>query len=226
MCALLGKRARKAAGWPSHESQGRRTKLADSGTQQSSRRVGCSEELNHRETPRRAFPVQRALTHDDWTGPDLGCDTPVACGCEVHQAWAVVFRVLPKVQGLDVRFSFSDGHFVYIEGNEASPGDVARLLSPACAPSGPLCFRFWFHMYGVARTMALRVYVVSGGEAPELVWSKEGNWGDRWRSAEVSLAHRGRVQVKGRGSLGPSGTRECVGTPRPSVAMTGDAPLS
>lgn len=45
--------------------------------------------------------------------------------------------------------------------------------------------------------MALRVYVVSGGTAPVLLWSQMGNQGDQWREAEVSVPHTGRLQVRG-----------------------------
>ncbi|KAJ6650352.1 hypothetical protein lerEdw1_011909 [Lerista edwardsae] len=50
-------------------------------------------------------------------------------------------------------------------------------------------------MYGVARAMALRVYVASGGAAPELIWSETGNKGNRWWPAEVSVTHRGTLQI-------------------------------
>uniref|UniRef100_A0A803SMW7 MAM domain-containing protein n=1 Tax=Anolis carolinensis TaxID=28377 RepID=A0A803SMW7_ANOCA len=88
-----------------------------------------------------------------------------------------------------------EGFFIYLKSNEANRGDVAHLLSPTCASNGPRCFRFWYHMYGVARTMALHVYVVLDGGSPELVWSETGNHGDRWKKAEVSIAHTGRLQV-------------------------------
>uniref|UniRef100_A0A803SQJ8 MAM domain-containing protein n=1 Tax=Anolis carolinensis TaxID=28377 RepID=A0A803SQJ8_ANOCA len=88
-----------------------------------------------------------------------------------------------------------EGFFIYLKSNEANRGDVAHLLSPTCASNGPRCFRFWYHMYGVARTMALHVYVVLDGGSPELVWSETGNHGDRWKKAEVSIAHTGRLQI-------------------------------
>ncbi|XP_078245130.1 MAM domain-containing protein 2-like [Pogona vitticeps] len=112
-----------------------------------------------------------------------------------------------------------DGYYIYTEGNHGNPGDVARLLSPTCTLSGPYCFRFWYHMYGVARDMTLRVYVVPDGAAPELVWSRMGHQGDRWLSGEFSVAHKGRVQVKGGGPRGHS-----QGTPCPSQKLTGGAP--
>ncbi|XP_066477683.1 IgGFc-binding protein-like [Tiliqua scincoides] len=88
-----------------------------------------------------------------------------------------------------------DGYFIYLDGSRAEEGDVAHLVSPTCSSHKPQCFRFWYHMYGVARTMSLRVYVASGSAAPELIWSASGNQGNRWWKAEVSVAHQGSVQV-------------------------------
>ncbi|KAH0624212.1 hypothetical protein JD844_007761 [Phrynosoma platyrhinos] len=88
-----------------------------------------------------------------------------------------------------------EGYYIYLESNDANPGDTAHLVSPTCTSDGPRCFRFWYHMYGVARTMALHVYVVSGGGAPELVWSQMGNKGNRWNKAEITLTQMGRLQI-------------------------------
>ncbi|XP_066477682.1 IgGFc-binding protein-like [Tiliqua scincoides] len=88
-----------------------------------------------------------------------------------------------------------DGYFIYLDGSRAEEGDVAHLVSPTCSSHKPQCFRFWYHMYGVARTMSLRVYVASGSAAPELIWSASGNQGNRWWKAEVSVAHQGSVQI-------------------------------
>lgn len=88
----------------------------------------------------------------------------------------------------------SDGYFIYLQASEASSGAVAHLQSPVCSANGPHCFRFWYHMYGVARTMALRVYVAEDA-APRLVWSETGNKGDRWNLAEVTVYSGGNMQV-------------------------------
>ncbi|XP_041099861.1 zonadhesin-like, partial [Polyodon spathula] len=86
------------------------------------------------------------------------------------------------------------GHYVYIEGNLADTGDLAQLVSPECTATGPHCFRFWYHMYGVARTMALNVYLVENS-TPVLMWTATGNKGDRWYSAEVELNISGRFKI-------------------------------
>ncbi|GCC21508.1 hypothetical protein chiPu_0019980 [Chiloscyllium punctatum] len=50
------------------------------------------------------------------------------------------------------------GYYIYIEGNEGNEGDKAQLVSALCDKEGDRCLRFWYHMYGVARSMALNVY--------------------------------------------------------------------
>ncbi|KAL8188327.1 UNVERIFIED_CONTAM: hypothetical protein K2H54_065656, partial [Gekko kuhli] len=104
--------------------------------------------------------------------------------------------------GPSFNHTMGGGYFIYLKGTDGNPGDVAHLVSPTCISHGPHCFRFWYHMYGEARTMALRVYVVSDGTAPILLWSQTGNQGDRWKQAEVSVPHRGRVQILLEGVLG------------------------
>ncbi|XP_039197436.1 IgGFc-binding protein-like isoform X7 [Crotalus tigris] len=87
------------------------------------------------------------------------------------------------------------GYFIYLDGSDANPGDVAHLISSTCDLRGPLCFRFWYHMYGVAQTMALRFYVILDDASPLLVWSETGNKGNIWQSAQFSVVHNGRVKI-------------------------------
>ncbi|CAM9326592.1 unnamed protein product [Bubo scandiacus] len=87
-----------------------------------------------------------------------------------------------------------DGYYIYLQGSNALPGFVAHLVSPVCSLEGPHCFRFWYHMYGAAETMALRVYV-SKDEDQVLVWSSVGNHGDRWNLGEVTLHNTGNMQI-------------------------------
>jgi len=54
-------------------------------------------------------------------------------------------------------------------------------------------------MYGVAETMALRVYVLHS-EISTLVWKEAGSKGDRWILGEVTVHSAGNLQV-GTGSL-------------------------
>ncbi|XP_067851819.1 IgGFc-binding protein-like [Heptranchias perlo] len=86
------------------------------------------------------------------------------------------------------------GYYIYIEGNEAKVGERAHLVSAPCAKRGAQCLRFWYHMYGVARSMALKVYLVEGG-TPILMWSETGNKGNKWIAGEVGLHLSGNSQI-------------------------------
>ncbi|XP_009332378.1 PREDICTED: uncharacterized protein LOC103925393 [Pygoscelis adeliae] len=97
--------------------------------------------------------------------------------------------------------SCKDGYYIYLQGSNALPGFVAHLLSPVCSLQGPHCFRFWYHMYGVAETMALRVYV-DKGEDLVLVWSSTGNHGDKWNLGEITLHGTGDMQIVLEGEWG------------------------
>lgn len=90
----------------------------------------------------------------------------------------------------------SDGYYIFLQGSaDALPGFVAHLVSPACSWEGTLCFRFWYHMYGTAETMALRVYVQKDDEFL-LVWQEVGNHGDRWHLGQVTVHTTGNMQVR------------------------------
>lgn len=87
------------------------------------------------------------------------------------------------------------GYYIYVEANDGKQGDTARLVSVPCPSRGPHCLRFWNHMYGSSQDMALRVYLDEGG-SESLKWSKTGNNGNRWKSAEVDLNLSGNSKVK------------------------------
>ncbi|XP_074733517.1 IgGFc-binding protein-like [Strix uralensis] len=109
---------------------------------------------------------------------------------------AMLWRRCPcPVQAIQLpRLREHDGYYIYLQGSNALPGFVAHLVSPVCSLEGPHCFRFWYHMYGAAETMALRVYV-SKDEDQVLVWSSVGNHGDRWNLGEITLNSTGNVQI-------------------------------
>lgn len=94
----------------------------------------------------------------------------------------------------DVLF-FTEGYYIYLQGSEHEPSDVARLVSPECSSEGPHCFRFWYHMYGEAEAMALRVYVVHD-ETSTLEWKVAGNKGDTWNLGEITVFSEGNMQVR------------------------------
>ncbi|XP_037386876.1 zonadhesin isoform X4 [Pygocentrus nattereri] len=86
------------------------------------------------------------------------------------------------------------GHYIYIEGDSATHGDTARLLSEECTDQQPQCLQFWYHMYGSSWTMGLTVYLLHGNQAWE-VWRKTEDQGNTWHRALVNLIPEGNFKI-------------------------------
>ncbi|XP_067219544.1 MAM and LDL-receptor class A domain-containing protein 1 isoform X1 [Chanodichthys erythropterus] len=78
------------------------------------------------------------------------------------------------------------GFYMYMEGDSATYGDTARLLSAQCADPQPQCLQFWYHMHGSSWAMGLSVYILEGNVAKE-VWKMRDDHGDMWHLAQVDL---------------------------------------
>lgn len=89
-----------------------------------------------------------------------------------------------------------EGHYIYVEGDNVVEGDVAHVLSPTCQSPKPLCFRFWYYIFGAASLMSLRVYVVLEGGKPRLVWIASGRKANRWLPGNVTIHETGKLQVR------------------------------
>ncbi|KAK3513846.1 hypothetical protein QTP70_028832 [Hemibagrus guttatus] len=96
-----------------------------------------------------------------------------------------------------------DGYYLYIEGDSATHGDTARLLSEECSDVQPQCLQFWYHMYGSSWTMGLSVYLLHGNVAQE-VWRKRENQGNVWHQALVDITPHGKFRILFEGRRGHS----------------------
>ncbi|KAL6468240.1 hypothetical protein MHYP_G00239170 [Metynnis hypsauchen] len=94
----------------------------------------------------------------------------------------------------DQAFITPGGHYIYIEGDSATHGDTARLLSEECTDQQPQCLQFWYHMYGSSWTMGLSVYLLQGNQARE-VWRKREDQGNIWHRALVDLIPEGNFKI-------------------------------
>ena len=80
-------------------------------------------------------------------------------------------------------------------------GDVALLMSeefPATgsASGGPLCLRFWTHMYGHG-IGSLNVYV-RGGNKDRKIWGLTGDAGNNWYMGQAPIASTENFRVSTR----------------------------
>uniref|UniRef100_A0A096M1D9 Zonadhesin-like n=1 Tax=Poecilia formosa TaxID=48698 RepID=A0A096M1D9_POEFO len=86
------------------------------------------------------------------------------------------------------------GFYMYLEGDDVTYGDPARLLSPSCQLDGPICFHFWYHMLGSATSMVLNVYQLQGNKATR-VWTTVDNKGPEWQLGLADLRISGPFKL-------------------------------
>ncbi|XP_048448266.1 apical endosomal glycoprotein-like, partial [Rhincodon typus] len=76
------------------------------------------------------------------------------------------------------------GYYLFIHNSSASfPNHTARLTTILqTATSANQCFSFWYHMYGPnIGTLSLKVQ--QEGQPEELLWTRTGTNGNKWRLA-------------------------------------------
>ncbi|KAG8540508.1 hypothetical protein GDO81_019163, partial [Engystomops pustulosus] len=87
-----------------------------------------------------------------------------------------------------------NGYYLYIDGRFSNNGNIARLESPENCFTGKHCLRFWYHMYGVADYMQLRVSVLRP-DGLEVMFDVMGNKGDVWRLEEIFLPDSDIIKI-------------------------------
>ncbi|XP_027875279.1 zonadhesin isoform X2 [Xiphophorus couchianus] len=86
------------------------------------------------------------------------------------------------------------GYYMYLEGDDVTHGDSARLLSQSCQLDGPICFHFWYYMLGSATSMVLNVYQLQGNKATK-VWGIIDNKGSEWQLGKADLKISGPFKL-------------------------------
>ncbi|XP_038622100.1 enteropeptidase [Tachyglossus aculeatus] len=81
----------------------------------------------------------------------------------------------------------SSGFYISTPTGPGGRQGRVRLLSlPLVPASGPVCFSFWYHMYGDA-VYRLSVNISNEHNGEKTVFQKEGNYGDNWNYGQVTL---------------------------------------
>lgn len=94
---------------------------------------------------------------------------------------------------------------MYIETSyPRKKGDKARFISPTYAPvKGGQCFQFWYHMYG-QDIGSLNVYIKTGGNLSNPLWTRSGNRGNVWKVTQVSITASSSFNIVFEGIAGKS----------------------
>ena len=84
---------------------------------------------------------------------------------------------------------FNYGSYMYVDAAANNPGDFAQLVSPEIAVGTNATATFMYHMWGVQMgTLDFEVESPAGSGNWVNIWAQQGNKGQQWQSASVSLA--------------------------------------
>ncbi|XP_071851180.1 MAM and LDL-receptor class A domain-containing protein 1-like isoform X5 [Apostichopus japonicus] len=86
----------------------------------------------------------------------------------------------------------ANGYYVYLETSSGSNNFNARLVSSTLISDVDYCMEFYYHMYG-QNINQLNVYLLDQSET--MIWTKQGNQGDKWSQAVIQFTHTGTYQV-------------------------------
>ncbi|XP_013393211.1 MAM and LDL-receptor class A domain-containing protein 1 [Lingula anatina] len=96
---------------------------------------------------------------------------------------------------VDHTYGTPNGYYVFIETSSPRvPNDKARLISPMIRGAGRQCLKFWYHMFG-GDVGTFNVYMKSGTNLGQPVWSSSYDQGDVWKVAQVQLNQRSSYQI-------------------------------
>lgn len=103
------------------------------------------------------------------------------------------------------------GGYAYIDSSfPRRPGDKAKLVStsfPAPSADAPMCMHFWFHMFGSGiGTLKLLMRHFRSLDAPfREIWSLNGNAGNTWFIAQITISSLDDFQLLFEASVGNTG---------------------
>ncbi|XP_013393210.1 MAM and LDL-receptor class A domain-containing protein 2-like, partial [Lingula anatina] len=96
---------------------------------------------------------------------------------------------------VDHTYGTPNGYYVFIETSSPRvPNDKARLISPMIRGAGRQCLKFWYHMFG-GDVGTFNVYMKSGTNLGQPVWSSSYDQEDVWKVAQVQLNQRSSYQI-------------------------------
>lgn len=130
-------------------------------------------------------------TTSSGTGPSADHTSGTATGGLLCSSFINFLEYLYSNFQSTVKLSFLDiyvGKYIYIETSAPRRrGDKARILSPQVPGGSPLCFQFFYHMYG-PHIGTLNVFVKSVQlNGTQTVWTKSLNQGNKWVFAQVTI---------------------------------------
>lgn len=84
---------------------------------------------------------------------------------------------------------FNYGNYMYVNAAANNPGEIASLISPEIAVGTGATATFRYHMWGVQMgKLDFEVESPAGSGNWVNIWAQQGNKGQQWQSASVSLA--------------------------------------
>jgi hypothetical protein len=92
----------------------------------------------------------------------------------------------PNGPSIDQTYQSSNGHYVYVDSQEAEFGEAHLFLEQIMKPSSPTCIlEFYYHMLGNSDELAVYLHDDNGGFTN--IFDLKGDYGDMWHPATIKL---------------------------------------